>query len=75
MSCAQIQSGKFSVITSIKIARAATNDNPELVQLATEVTEECKDIVEPDRCELASKLSHCIYDGAVKRGADPRTFN
>lgn len=71
----QIQNGKLFVPGSIKIAKAATIDHPELMQLAIEVTDECKDIVEPDRCELADKLSRCIHDASMKRGVDPRTFN
>lgn len=59
---------------SIQMANAATQDT-ELRQLAAEVTNECKDIVDPNRCDLAVKLVNCINDSAMKRGVDPKTFH
>lgn len=36
----------------MKIAQVATQNNAELVQMATEISEECKNITDPNRLDL-----------------------
>lgn len=50
----------------------AYSGDQRAMDLAKEISSDCLHISDPDRCELAMKLTACAQDAAAKRGLNPK---
>lgn len=62
-----VQDGKFSKEGFMSVASMACGEDAEKCKKAEEIAEECKEVTDPDRCEMAIKIGKCMEEGAVKR--------
>lgn len=46
--------------------KSAGEDEAKLKQME-EIADECQPVTDPDRCEQAMKIAHCMEEGAKKR--------
>lgn len=61
-----LKNGQQSPETAIALAKRLTNNNPEIVKLATEVTRECATVFDLHRCEMAFKMIQCSIEATQK---------
>lgn len=67
----QVQDKKFSDEGFMAIAGMAANGDEDKMKAAKEISEECKNVTDPDRCEMAIKIGKCMEEGAKKRNLSP----
>ncbi|XP_037025062.1 general odorant-binding protein 56h-like [Bradysia coprophila] len=64
----KITNRKFNSQDEIKNVEKSTKIPSRMQKTLTEIVTECANIMEPDRCEYASKIADCLMAGAAKRG-------
>lgn len=63
----QVQKQEFSEEGFMSIIGMAAGDNEEKVNIGKEIAKACKDIKDPDRCEMAIKIGKCMEKEAKER--------
>lgn len=59
---------------AVAVTKIAYADNSKALDITKTVMEDCGDISETNRCEVATKFMKCCQDSAIKHGVDPKKF-
>ncbi|CRK97188.1 CLUMA_CG010585, isoform A [Clunio marinus] len=75
VACLQEQFGvvdnlKFVPEAFVSVSAMAIKEDEEKMKLVKEVAQECKDVTDVDRCELAMKISDCLRNALKKRNVE-----
>lgn len=63
----KMKDNKIDVITTIRATKIEFGHDPEMVKMVTEISNECADASDEDRCEAAYKIMKCTDDAAKAR--------
>lgn len=67
-----VKDGKPSVEGAVNLAKIAYDGNEDAMAKAKEVADECVNVADADRCELATKMMTCAQAALVKLGFNPK---
>ena len=59
----KIKDGKFNKPGFLNFAKTVVKDDPEVFDVSLDIANECENIQEADRCELAFQFMKCFMEG------------
>lgn len=64
----QMKNNKLDVEAIIELAKIQFDNDPDIMDMVIDISNECADATHEDRCEAAFAIMKCSDDAATSRG-------
>lgn len=64
----KMKNNKLDIEATIEMTKIEFSEDPEILKIVIDISNECADASDEDRCEAAYKIMKCSDDAARSRG-------